>query len=68
MASPGAPGGIQRGKVGPPLDRVALAGQMLQCADVAAQAEPPELAFRQLVGCMLAQARAVRLCRRNRRR
>jgi len=40
MASPGAPGGIQRGKVGPPLDRVAFAGQMLQCADVAAQAEP----------------------------
>jgi len=68
MASPGAPGGIQCGEVGSPLDRVTLPGQMLQCADVAAEAEPPEFAFRQLVGCTFAQALAMRLCRRNRRR
>ena len=66
MTSLRAPRGIQRREVGSPLGGVALAGKILERADLTFKRHPPKLGLGLLVCCMIAKTFAVRLCRRDR--
>jgi len=67
MASPGASRGIQRGEVGSPLGGVALAGKVLERADLTAEDHPAQFAFGRRVSRTISKAFAVGLRGRDRR-
>ena len=66
MASLRAPGAVKRGQVGSPLGGVALAGKILERADLTSKRQPAELAFGLLVSRTISKAFAVWLRGRDR--
>ena len=66
MASLRAPGAIEGGEVGSPLGGVALAGEVLERADLTAEDHPAEFAFGLLVSRTISKAFAVWLRGRDR--
>jgi len=68
MASLRAPGTVKRGQVGTPLRGVALAGEVLERADLTAEDHPAQFAFGRRVNRTISKALAVGLRRRHDRR